>query len=188
MFRSVFAVILIIVSILGFVLFVNPQYQDIVALRAEDRQLRDVLANSRSLQEKRDQLLERYNSFTAEDVARLEKMVPNNADNVKLILELQTLASRYGLELQTAALSEEEEEVRNQRTQVQIANRDYGTIGLDLVIRGPYEGFVSFLEDVEQSLRIIDVDSLSFRAAEGTSTSTFQFNVSFKTYWLKQIN
>ncbi len=186
MARTVFSIILIIASILGFVLFVSPQYQDIMALRIEETQLRDVLTNSRTLQEKRDQLLNRYNSFTAADIARLEKMVPNNADNVKLILELQTLASRYGLELQTAALADSQEDTLNQRTQLQ-TNRDYGTIQLNLVIRGPYEGFVSFLEDVENSLRIIDVDALSFRA-EGTSTSVYQFNLALKTYWLKQIN
>ncbi len=186
MARTIFALILIIASVLGFVLFVSPQYQDIMTLRTEEAQLRDVLANSRTLQEKRDQLLKQYNNFSRDEIDRLEKMVPNNADNVKLILELQTLASRYGLELQTAALAESEEETRGQR-QVQVVNRDYGTIGLDLVIRGPYEGFVSFLEDVEKSLRIIDVDALSFRP-EGTSTTVFQFNVSLKTYWLKQIN
>lgn len=187
MARTIFAIILIVASVLGFVLFVNPQYQDIMTLRTEEAQLREVLANSRALQEKRDQLLQRYNNFSAEEIARIEKMVPNNADNVKLILELQTLASRYGLELQTAALAESEEETRGQRASVQVVHRDYGTIGLDLVIRGPYEGFVSFLEDVERSLRIIDVHGLSFRP-EGTSTTVFQFNVSLKTYWLKQIN
>lgn len=185
--RFIFAIILIIASVLGFVLFVSPQYQDITALRSEQSQLEDVLANSRTLQEKRDQLLERYNGFSTNDLRRLEKMVPNNADNVKLILELQTLASRYGLELQTAALSDEDEQTRSQRTQVQIANREYGTINLDLVIRGPYEGFVSFLEDTENSLRIIDVDSLSFRA-DTQNSALYQYNVSFKTYWLKQIN
>lgn len=185
MARSVFAILLIIASILGFVLFVSPQYQDITKLRTEEAQLKNVLANSRTLQEKRDQLLNRYNGFSAQEVARLEKMVPNNADNVKLILELQTLASRYGLELQTAALSDEEEQ--NQRSQVQVVNRDYGTIGLDLVIRGSYEGFVSFLEDIEKSLRIIDVHSLSFRPDTNTPT-IYQFNVGLRTYWLKQIN
>jgi len=185
--RSLFAIILIIASVLGFVLFVGPQYQDIVTLRAEESQLRNVLANSRTLQEKRDELLKTYNAMSPADVARLEKMVPNNADNVKLILELQTLASRYGLELRTAALSEEEEMARTERAQVQIAARDYGTIGLDLVVRGSYEGFVSFITDIEKSLRIIDAQSLSFRA-EDNNPGVYQFNVSLNTYWLKQIN
>lgn len=185
--RSLFAIILIIASILGFVLFVSPQYQDIIAMRAESTQLNEVLNNSRTLQEKRDQLLKQYNNFSPANIDRLEKMVPNNADNVKLILELQTLASRYGLELRTAALSADEEAARTQRTQVQIATRDYGTISLDLVIRGPYDGFVSFLSDIEKSLRIIDVESLSFRS-DANNPSVYQFNVSFNTYWLKQIN
>lgn len=185
--RSLFAIILIIASVLGFVLFVSPQYQDVIALRTQESQLKDVLANSRTLQEKRDQLLKTFNAMSPNDVARLEKMVPNNADNVKLILELQTLASRYGLELRTAALSEEEEAARTQRAQVQIATRDYGTISLDLVIRGPYDGFVSFISDIEKSLRIIDVESISFRSEEN-NPSTYQFNLSLNTYWLKQIN
>jgi Tfp pilus assembly protein PilO len=185
--RSLIAIILIIASVLGFVLFVGPQYQDVVALRTEESQLKDVLANSRTLQQKRDQLLKTYNEMSPADVARLEKMVPNNADNVKLILELQTLASKYGLELRTAALSEEEEMDRTQRTQVQIATRDYGTISLDLVVRGSYEGFVGFISDVEKSLRIIDVESLAFRS-EANNPSVFQFNISLNTYWLKQIN
>ncbi len=188
MARSLFAIIIIIASILGFVFFVGPQYSDITALRAEEAQLKDVLSNSRTLQAKRDDLLKKYNNFAPAELARLEKMVPNNADNVKLILELQTIASRYGLELRTAALSEEEETQRSQRSQIQVATVDYGTISLDLVIRGSYEGFVSFMEDVEQSLRIIDVEALSFRAESANNQTVYQFNMSMNTYWLKQIN
>jgi Tfp pilus assembly protein PilO len=46
-----------------------------------------------------------------------------------------------------------------------------------------YETFVSFLQDVEKSLRIVDVTDLTFTAPD--KSTNYDFGITIKTYWLK---
>ena len=59
----------------------------------------DVLARARDLQAKRDDLRNRYNSITAADKTRLEQLLPDTLDNVRLVLDIDRIASRHGLRL-----------------------------------------------------------------------------------------
>jgi hypothetical protein len=45
-----------------------------------------------------------------------------------------------------------------------------------------YKDFVSFLRDLETSLRLVDVVGLSFTSTKG---DLYDFSVSIRTYWLK---
>ena len=50
-------------------------------------------------------------------------------------------------------------------------------------VSAPYENFVKFMKDLEQSLRIVDVTALSFKA---NANNIYDYSVSIKTYWLKK--
>lgn len=164
---------------------VQPQYKEIQALQVQSQELEQVLSNARRLQSIRDSLLDKRNELSNSDLARLEKMVPENVDNVKLILELQSVANQYGLEIQTASTDQEQEgqaEEQNARSFVDIESRDYGIIALDFNIVGTYHNFLAFLADIERNLRITDVRSLGF-VSDGSGTYSFQLTL--ETYWLK---
>lgn len=179
--KTFFSIIVILASILGVVLYVIPTYQSAQALQNEENELNSALTNARLLQEARDDLLLKFNAFTTQDINRLRTMLPDNIDNVKMIIELDALATQLGLSIQSidviesSSLSPEEEQAR--------ASLPYGVVDLSLQMEGPYERFVEVIEQIERSLRLIDVQDISFRSID--TSSDYTYNMTVRTYWLK---
>lgn len=187
--RNIFSIIIIVASIASFVMIVQPQYKEIQELQAKSSELEEVLSNARRLQSLRDGLLEKRNELSDADMARLAKMVPENVDNVKLILELQSIANQYNLEIEAASANKEGEgegtegeSTDAEASFVDVDSRDYGIIALDFDISGDYFDFLAFLRDLEQNLRITDVRSLGF---SGGDDGEYSFQLTLETYWLK---
>lgn len=171
---------MIIASVAGFVIFIAPRYTSVQDLRAEQKEYDTALANARELQAKREELLAKFNEFDTSDVEDLEKLLPDNIDNVKLIIELDSLASQYGMALQDVSVLDNEptgEDILIEE------NLPYGTVGIEFSVTGPYNRFVDFIKNVETSLRLIDVKEITFQTS--TLTSNYQYNVEVQTYWLK---
>jgi len=179
MIRLLVPVILIALSIGLFFGYIDPTYQGIKELRAEEKTFDEALTQSRELQRIRDTLLSRYNTFSQEDLDRLEKLLPDHVDNVRLILDIDSIASQYNMRTRNVTVSG-------------ASSGDSNTIGsnqnavdsviLSFSVVATYDNFIRFIKDLESSLRIVDLVGLSFKATEGEA---FNFNVSIKTYWLK---
>jgi len=58
-----------------------------------------------------------------------------------------------------------------------------GFNGLVIAVLSSYAVFIKFLEDIEKSLRIVDVVSIGFDSKD--ENDIYDFNVSIRTYWLK---
>ncbi len=181
--KNIFSFVVIIISIATFVLVVQPQYNEIQEMQKRDTELEDVLDNARKLQSLRDSLIDKYNSISSRDITRLEKLIPESADNVKLILDFERIADRNNLEIE-AASAVKDDEGDEQTQSFDIESNDYGTITLDFTINGGYQEFISFLKDIEKNLRITDIRSLTIGPPAG-NTSDYTFDISIDTYWLK---
>lgn len=160
--------------------FIDPAYDRVKELRAEESQFDQALTRSKELQQVRDQLLSRYNTFSQSELERLQKLLPDNVDNVRLILDFDALASRYGMRIRNVAL--ETNESRAARGQVGAGESRYDSLILSFSVTGSYDTFRAFLGDLEQSLRLVDVTSVTFSA---TPTGVYDYSVAVKTYWLK---
>ncbi len=68
----------------------------LVAKRAE---LNTALDSAKKIQTVRDSLQERYNAFRTSDINRLQKMIPTHVDNVRLVIDINSMASKYGMTL-----------------------------------------------------------------------------------------
>jgi Tfp pilus assembly protein PilO len=185
--KNIFSIIFIGAAIASFVIIVQPRYKEIQELQKKSGELEQVLANARKLQSLRDELLEKRNSLNQTDLTRLEKMVPDSVDNVKLILELQNIANQYNLQIEAANTNKEEtteegKEPKKEASLVDVESRDYGIITLNFNITGNYQNFLSFLRDIERNLRVTDIRNVAF-ASDGTGVYSFQ--LSLDTYWLK---
>lgn len=177
MFKFITSTFLIVLSGTLFGVFIDPTYQEIKDLRSDTSQYDEALYKSKELRIIRDSLLSRYNSFDQEKVARLGKAVPDNVNNVRLIMEIDSIASKFGAVLRNVAVnlnSEDEKLGRN--------TEDYGESNVDLLVETSYENFLRFLDDLSKSLRIIDISNLSFSS---TNLDVYRFKLTFKTYWLK---
>jgi Tfp pilus assembly protein PilO len=181
--KGVFPIIAVVVAGFLFYMYVDPIYAQIKVLRAEEATLNTALSRALELQTTRDQLISRYNTFSPEDLARLDKLLPDHVDNVRLVLDMDSLASQYGMRVRNVAIEKQEEKKKTTRTQaVGPDERMYESMVLSFTVTGDYSTFRSFLKDLEQSLRLVDVESVGFTASE---TGLYDVTIGLRTYWLK---
>ena len=173
-------IFLIALSVLVFFVLINPQYEGIKEVKEEGSRYDEALSKSRELQQTRDDLLARYNSFNKEDVDRLEKLLPNNVDSVRLIIEIAEIASKYGMYIKEIDLPESSKS----DSEESISDRDakgYETMELGFTISSSYKDFTSFIHDLESSLRLVDIEEISFSSS---IADFYEYDVKFRTYWL----
>lgn len=170
-----------------FFTYTKPAYANIGIIKAQIAQYEEALKKAAELDKRKQELLDKRNSFNADDLKRLELMLPDHADNIGLILELDSIASRYGMALENADVSTDSasaaEGVTSAGEIVGVAPA-YSTITLHFSTFGTYDHFRSFMLDLESSLRLVDLVSLSL-APDSNAPGSYLYDVTIKTYWLK---
>lgn len=200
MFRFATPIILIGIAIAGFFMFVSPYYKSISAFQVQSVQYNEALTNSKSLEAERDKLTLKYNSIDTNNLSRLQKFLPDNVDNIRLILEIEKIASPYGMVLKDVkydTISQVDTTATGTnpaiRANVKVVNSDYGTWNLEFSTQGTYSNFLNFIKDLESNLRIVDIDSIDFSSNAPTTgaglssslTDSYKYTFKIKTYWLK---
>ena len=192
MTRFIFPLILVIAAIGLFVVFTNPNYQDIGDLRVKQAAYNQALNNSQELLKVRNQLTDKYNNLPSTDRDRLEKLMPNTVDNIRLIIDIQNVALTHGMNPKDIKYDARAGSTASGTTNQQAVNpqdlassqKEYGTFELEFSVTGPYQNFLAFVQDLEQSLRLVDIESVTFQAAE-TGSSNMKYIIRIRTYWLK---
>lgn len=172
-----------------FFFFTQPQYDTIRALESEVDQYDQALERSSELQKIKQSLISRRNAFNLEDVNRLQKLLPDHVDNVRLVLDLDNLAARHGMAIQNVVTSNPVA-VRSSGGAIADAagtRQKYDSLTLQFRTQGTYENFVAFLRDLETSLRIVDLVDLSLVQVPGSVAGEplYRFELTIRTYWLK---
>lgn len=194
-------------------MFTNPLYKDISNLRAEVVSYNEALDNSKALEAERDKLTQKYNSIDPVNLEKLQKLLPDSVDNIKLILEIEKLASPYGMVLKDVkydVLKKNEEKTGSTTTApsagpateaVSVAgntlpagdNKNYGAWDLEFSVQGNYYNFLNFLRNLESNLRIVDIASVDFSSDTGGEvglnavqpSNSYKYQFKIRTYWLK---
>src|SRR3989344_2618120 len=114
----------------------------------------------------------------------------------QLAVEIEKLALSYGMFLKnvehTAPARDIPTDGRIVLTREQLAaqKKAYGVFELSFSTEGSYGSFVGFLQSLEKSLRIIDIESIRFSSAELPGSSqpkdVYKYDFKVKTYWLKK--
>ena len=192
MIKAIIPIFIIAIAIAVFFAFTNPIYQDISALRAEVSAYDQALTNSKALESERDKLTQKYNSIGSENLDRLAKLLPESVDNIRLILEIEKLAVPYGMSLKDVKYDAVKTDAQGAvvspgQGSPQNTRKDYGVWNLEFSTEGKYQNFMSFLEDIENNLRVVDVISVGFSSNQGfgTGSDVYKYTFKIKTYWLK---
>jgi Tfp pilus assembly protein PilO len=163
-----------------FFLYIDPTYARVKDLLAEQGQIDQALSRAKELQDVRDSLLARYNTFPTSEIDRLQKLVPDHVDNVRLILDLDSMAAKYGMRVRDVNIGNEA--VRQDTASIGSDDSAYESVVLSFTVSGTYDTFRQFLADLERSLRLVDIVGLQFKATEN---GIYNFTFHIKTYWLK---
>jgi Tfp pilus assembly protein PilO len=169
---------MLVASIGLFVGYIDPQYAEIKSLQSQKADYDQALLDAQKLGEKRNDLLSKINLFKGEDLNRITKFLPDNIDNVRLIIDIDEIAKRYGMRIRNFTTSQ----TKQDQSYVGETQNPYGTLALSFTTSGTYQQFVAFMKALESSLRLVDIVSVEFSAAESELND---FSVTIKTYWLK---
>ncbi len=194
MIRFIGPFILIGIAVTGFFMITNPLYKDVLQLREQMASYNEALDNSKVLENERDKLTKKYNAIDPGDLVKLQKLLPDNVDNIRLILEIEKIASPYGMILKDVKYDIiSKSEAKNagviQPSEAQSQTKDYGTWSLEFSIQGSYNSFLNFLKDLENNLRIVDVSSIAFSSVSTGAnlplSDSYNYAFKIKTYWLR---
>lgn len=171
---------LLILSLGAFWLYIDPTYSDVRTLQASVAEYDGALKHSQELISARDELVQRKNSFSEEDKARLLKLLPDHVDTVRLVLDINSIATGYGMRLGGVEVNVQEAKPGD----IVGDNIDqYQTVEMRFSVSTTYAIFRQFEQALETSLRLVDIHSVSF--GEPNERGLYVFNISLTTYWLK---
>jgi Tfp pilus assembly protein PilO len=171
-----------------FFMYTQPTYDSVQSVRATISEYDAALDKAAELQQIKQSLLSRYNAFNPSDLERLQKLLPDHVDNVRLVLDLDNLAGQHGMALQNVVISNPASATQDAGAIGNIAagRALYDSLTLKFATRGSYQTFTTFLQDLETSLRIVDLVSLALHP-DGTvgGEPAYRFDITIRTYWLK---
>lgn len=185
MIKLITSILTIAVAGTIFIWYTRPTYAEVSSLKAEIAQYDQALQQSREFQQLKQALLSRFNTFPGESLARLERLLPDHVDNVRLVLDLDRLAAQSGLALQNVIINRDE---GGDSAEAVLGGGEnaYDSLTLQFSTVGSYDAFVNFIESLERSLRIVDVTALSIDPVQSeTAEPRYRYDVSLRTYWLK---
>ncbi|HYF12995.1 MAG TPA: type 4a pilus biogenesis protein PilO [Candidatus Paceibacterota bacterium] len=177
-----FPLLIALTAVSLFVLYTNPTYQSAKALQEEVRSYDAALDKSQELRKTRDQKIAAYNTFSAENKQRLERVLPDHVDSIHLIIDINSIAARHGLTLSNVELGDiSDRAVARNPLAVGSSGEAVGSLDINFAVVASYEDFLALMQDIEHSLRVMDVEHISFTAEERGLNS---YDISIRTYWL----
>ena len=233
--------ILILASLGLFFGYINPTYtaptgsldpatKSVKELKIEAQEYDDAINKAKEIERIRDSLNNTFKSISRDDIEKISRLLPDHIDSVRLIIDINSVAKRFGMTLRNINLAITNSTANNRAIQpagvsspsaspgasavfgggVSTApgNQKYDSAQLSFSVSGSYENFIGFLKELEQSLRIVDVTTLSFKAVGASdahsavnkgnnplgapaisspisSGDNYEYTMSIRTYYLK---
>jgi Tfp pilus assembly protein PilO len=163
-------------------MWVNPQYAIVKDYMAQSKDSDSALASVASLETMKATLVDKENSFNQADLDKLKKLLPDNVDNIRWFLDIQGIASRYGVTIQDISVADQAQKTTTTKT-IGSSGKPYGQMALSFSVSTSYENLISFLKDLEQSLRIVEIKSLSF-TADNKTPDRYKVSLGVNAFWL----
>ena len=181
MMRLFLPIIVIVAAGLVFFKLTDPMLAKVDELKVEKAKLDEGLKNARELRTVLDALLATRNSFNQSDLDRLGKFLPDNVDNVRLIIDINNIARPYNMTIRNLRIKADED--KGEASVIEGGERlNKGAVTLGFSVSGSYENIQPFLEDLAKSLRLVDISAVTFSSNE---KNLYDYSVEIQTYWLK---
>lgn len=199
--RYIFLLIIIGASVATFFMVIKPRYDTLQTVKNDVTNYDSSLETAEKLKISREELIAKYNSIPKTDLDGIKTLLPDSVDNIRLIIQLDSLATKNGLSTlrsvdyrsdASGATGSGESTTTTEMQGVSSSGKSYGEFVVSFQTSGQYKNFLAFLSDLEQNLRLVDVTAIDFTAAptdesSGTQASTnMSYKVTLKTYWLKK--
>jgi len=188
--RNATALILLTLAIGIYFTVTKNIIADISSVKKINEQYVTAMASADKLIKVRDQVTRDYNSIAQEDRDRLDKLIPSTVDNIRLIIDLNSVALRHGFTLRNikAAAAKESSQTGaagpvSSPARGPISEPVLDSVNVSFSVSAPYQQFINFMQDIEASLRLMDVTRMTITAND---SGIYDYGVEIRTYWLRQ--
>lgn len=187
MFKVIISIFFIAAGIFIFFGETKGNYEKVKTKISEMEALDNALVVSRQVKATRDNILAQYNEISQIDIDRLNIMLPSQPESVKIIIQLDSMLRKKGMILKSIDIKgQDKASLEAELTKAVAGTRSdadmFSTLPISINISGSYEAFYSFLKDVEQSLRLIDIKKANFTSVDN---NVYTFNLEAVIYWKK---
>ena len=184
MIRFFTPILILGLALVCFFYFTTPVLEEIDGLKARRLALAAALDNATRLRDRQRELLDLQNTIDPNDLTALKQLLPNNIDNVRLIIDINNIAKKYGLTVRNPSIVKEAETgaVAPGAAASQKPTGGKNSVVISFSVSASYEILKLLLNNLAHSLRIVDVESVSF---SGNDKNLYDYKISLRTYWLK---
>ncbi len=158
--------------------FTLPAFRDLSLLLDEKAAFAGMVAKASEIEERKNTLLAEFNKISASDIKKIETLIPTSLNFVKLVADIDSVASRHGISIRQISSADNSasagsiEEAEN--------NNGYKSATIGFEFMASYEDFNNFMNDLERSLRILDIKSVKVSSGD---KGIYKYEVSLDTYW-----
>jgi Tfp pilus assembly protein PilO len=195
-FRFILGAVVILLLVLSTYLILLPKYRQI-----SDEGYLDYEQKQSTLETRKKELLElkelqeELSNITTIEMARLEKILPTSKEIPDIFLQMESLARESGLSVSRVSVSEggarqtgtDSSSItgRSKKTKaVQTSGIQTITISLSVEGKTTYDSFKILLDNIEDNMRIVDLDSLSYIPPVEEEDEA-SFSLSLTTYYME---
>jgi hypothetical protein len=190
-------VLIVLSACLGY-FYIYPTWSgDVTTQQQQISSYNQALDAAKNFSTEQKNLVSKSSAITPDELANLQEYMPDSVDNIQLILDLTSLADRYGVSLSNFSIQDNDaSDSGAQGSAASAGTANSGTPAnsslfqssgatnsLDLSVNatGTYEDFLAFLTAVELSRRPLDVMKLSLTNSD---TGVYTYSMTFRIYWL----
>lgn len=165
--KTITQLVLITLSVLIIITYIQPTYEDMENIRAEAEAYQDALDNANSYNTKLQELYNTVNSFNASERRALNRYLPTEIDTIAVMRDIETIVKNHSIPLKTLSTSDEVVEVLNENPQTagqgQVIEKrlPVRVQRFELSVVADYEQFVPLLQDFERNAYPLEVAALS---------------------------
>jgi Tfp pilus assembly protein PilO len=160
--------------------YTDKNYRSTLVKKDQAVQIDKAKKSAYELNEQRQKLTEMRNKISNSDVNKINKMLPDSVENVGLIIEINNISKKNGMgDIKSPQINQGSSAKSSSKG---IDSSKYGSLAMSFNVTGTYDQFLTFIQDLETYVRIVDVTGLSFTA---TKDGRYTYNITIQTYWLK---
>ncbi len=154
MSRYIFPLILVVLAALLYVFFTDATIGKIKVALAREQELSLFIEDAKQAQAKLDQIKERYENFPAGADQSLRAILPDTIDPVRFVVDVNAVVERRGLLVKSPQVATIPPEKGS-------ADK-FTKHTLSFTVTAPYELFRTLLGDLESSLALRNMETISF--------------------------
>ena len=172
---------LILISVGMFFLFTRPMYASLSTILTQKQGYGETLEKVRSINELQKALSSQLGKLSAEEKEKVATLLPDSANITKFVSDVDAVASRHGISIDAVSYAETNKDSSASVSEGTVPE-EFSSMTLDLSFSADYADIKAFVSDLERSLRIIDIRSIS---SDTGKAGIYKYKVVAEIYWLK---